>query len=223
MQDREKRKRKKLPPPSPVLFLNVYTILSGILGICAQKGRQSDTCFKAESEQQGPWALLYSSAGCLYQNVLCSCEPWQREGQRKWGRERKAWDMQRKANHVSGEEQEKEERLIERERRLNIRSKENTALQNGKIKSHVEHSLLDSYHSLNFFLTLTVIVQYQIYGCLQLLGLLCIYELLSVFQKFLHSFIIYYCYFQKYFDTYQKHFNYERPSYKYILLHLKLW
>lgn len=153
MQDREKRKRKKLPPPSPVLFLNVYTILSGILGICAQKGRQSDTCFKAESEQQEPWALLYSSAGCLYQNVLCSCEPWQREDQRKWGRERKAWDMQRKTNHVSGEGQERG-KTDRRERRLNIRSKENTALQNGKTKSHVEQSCLILTTHPIFFLPL---------------------------------------------------------------------
>lgn len=99
-RERDEEKTATLPPPFPVLFLNVYTILSGILGLCAQKGRQSGTRFKAESEQQGPWALLYSSAGCLYQNVLCSCEPWQHEDQRKWGRERKAWDMQRKTNHV---------------------------------------------------------------------------------------------------------------------------
>ncbi len=81
--ERDGEKTVKLPLPFHVLFLNVYTILSGILGFCAQKGRQSGTCFKAESEQQGPWALLYSSAGCLYQNVLCSCEPWQHEDQRK--------------------------------------------------------------------------------------------------------------------------------------------
>ncbi len=101
--ERDEEKTVKLPPPFPVLFLNVYTILSGILGFCAQKGWQSGTRFKTESEQQGPWALLYSSAGCLYQIVLCSCEPWQHEDQRKLARERKAWDMQRKTNHVRAE------------------------------------------------------------------------------------------------------------------------
>lgn len=145
--ERDGEKTVKLPLPFHVLFLNVYTILSGILGFCAQKGRQSGTRFKAESEQQGPWALLYSSAGCLYQNVLCSCEPWQHDNQRKWGRERKAWDMQRKTNHVRAgrdREEERGKRRQWRERYLNIKSKENTASQNGKIKSHVEHSLLDS-------------------------------------------------------------------------------
>lgn len=142
-----KRDSPRLPP---ILFLNVYTISPGILGICAQKGRQSGTCFRAESEQQGPWVLLYSSAGCLYHSVFCSCEAWQREDLRKLGRGRKAWDMQRKTNHVRTGEKGKTEW-----RRLNIRSKEKTAPQNGKKKSRAENSVLDSSHSAHFSYHLT--------------------------------------------------------------------
>lgn len=109
-----RRKDSEAAPAFPCFVFKCLHHFAGILGFCAQKGRQSGTRFKAESEQQGPWALLYSSAGCLYQNVLCSCEPWQHEHQRKCGRERKAWDMQRKTNHVRAgrDSREREEETV---------------------------------------------------------------------------------------------------------------